>query len=93
MNLDNENTNEMNKIRYNKINNKVDNNIIKLNIIKSNLEGNNDNKTMETHHSIYHKVINISAYELKNEEIEVLNKGLNFALSPNRIPKEEIICT
>lgn len=38
------------------------------------------------------KVINISSYELKKEEIEVLNKGLNFALAPNKIPNEEIVC-
>lgn len=32
-----------------------------------------------------------SSYELKKEEIEVLNKGLNFALAPKQIPNEEII--
>ena len=43
--------------------------------------------------SINKKVVNISSYELKKEEAEVLNKGLNFALAPSRIPNEEIICS
>ena len=38
------------------------------------------------------KVINISSYELISDEMEVLSKGLNFAVAPNRIPNEEIIC-
>lgn len=38
------------------------------------------------------KVINISTYELIKDEIKVLSKGLNFAVAPNRIPNEEIIC-
>ena len=38
-------------------------------------------------------MVNISCYELKKEEMEVLNKGLNFSLAPNKIPNEEIICS
>lgn len=30
---------------------------------------------------------------MKKEEVEVLNKGLNFSPAPKRIPNEEVICS
>ena len=49
-----------------------------------------NNKTMERH-GRKNVVINLSNYNLDNEEISVLNKGLNFATASRRIPKERII--
>ncbi|GJQ68061.1 putative Rab GTPase-activating protein 1-like [Trypoxylus dichotomus] len=36
-------------------------------------------------------VINLSTLQLSQEQTKVLAKGLNFAVAPTRIPKEEII--
>ena len=36
-------------------------------------------------------VVNISKYGLNDNEKKVLSKGLNYAVAPDRIPKEEYI--
>jgi len=64
-----------------------DSNEVFNNINNTNITSKNHNKTTSNN-----KVINISSYELKKEEIEILDKGLNFALAPKQIPVEEIIC-
>jgi hypothetical protein len=38
------------------------------------------------------KVVNISSHELNHSELSVLNKGLNFAISPSSIPFDNLIC-
>jgi hypothetical protein len=39
------------------------------------------------------KVINLSNHILKNEEINILKKGLGFAIAPKTVPIENIICS
>ncbi|XP_071444026.1 uncharacterized protein [Hetaerina americana] len=36
-------------------------------------------------------VINFTDYQLTNAHISILSKGLNFAIAPTKIPKEEIV--
>jgi hypothetical protein len=38
------------------------------------------------------KVVNLSSHELNQSELSVLNKGLNFAISPSSIPFDNLIC-
>jgi hypothetical protein len=38
------------------------------------------------------KVVNLSSHELNHSELSVLNKGLNFAISPSSIPVDNLIC-
>jgi hypothetical protein len=39
------------------------------------------------------KVINLSNYDLKNEEVNILKKGLGFSIAPKTVPIENIICS
>lgn len=39
------------------------------------------------------KVVHISSQELTYDEVEVLNRGLWFTITPKRIPFESIICS
>jgi predicted GIY-YIG superfamily endonuclease len=38
------------------------------------------------------RFVNLSSHELNHSELSVLNKGLNFAISPSSIPFDNLIC-
>ena len=38
-------------------------------------------------------VVNASQHDLKDNEVQLLRKGLNFALTPNHVPRKKIIAS
>lgn len=60
--------------------------------IKNNLNMNDRHGDKSSKRNESRKLVTLSSHTLNKDEISVLNKGLNFAIAPKRIPTESIIC-